>query len=482
MLIHVTRFIDVQSRLRAKVKDEVDAICSTLRMEGKSNTALLKEFEDIWNTDYAVNSPVIAARHPDPLQTPVAWSCIKKRLPAVASRVQVETMNGEAGDVRHYKEAKNGCYLIAIGGDKLSRGLTLEGLTVSFFLRASHMYDTLMQMGRWFGYRPGYLDACRLFITSELQHCYRFIAGAVVELRQDFDYMSLVGGSPADFGLRVRQHPAELEITSANKMRSGTEMQVSFADSLVETVVFSRQAAVLDKNAKALRTFLGRLGSPASLAGKPDYYSWRGVPAAKVIDFLRAYDNHPDSRRSRTDLLTDYIDAQTKGKPAELVEWTVVLINNKSNAKAAEKSYDFGGVLKGGLTFRDDFTPDGPCYTLRKRHLIDPKHELLDLVDDEPDEALKETIRLWERSTKKDPDEKQPDVPNGKGARIARARKRGLLLLYPITPKLEGRKADDAFFTAFAISFPASDSGKTVTYKVNNVYSDEAGGAYDPES
>ncbi len=78
-------------------------------------------------------------------------------------------MNGEAGDVRHYKDAKNGCYIIAIGGDKLSRGLTLEGLTVSYFLRSSHMYDTLMQMGRWFGYRPGYLDACRLFITERAE-------------------------------------------------------------------------------------------------------------------------------------------------------------------------------------------------------------------------------------------------------------------------------------------------------------------------
>ena len=65
------------------------------------------------------------------------------------------------------------------------------------------MYDTLMQMGRWFGYRPGYLDACRLFITGELQQWYQYIAGAIVELRRDFDYMALVGGSPADFGLRV---------------------------------------------------------------------------------------------------------------------------------------------------------------------------------------------------------------------------------------------------------------------------------------
>ena len=133
----------------------------------------------------------------DPLMTPVTWDCVKKRLAAVASRIQVETMNGEAGDVRYYKEAKNGCYIIAIGGDKLSRGLTLEGLTVSYFLRPSHMYDTLMQMGRWFGYRPGYLDACRLFITAR--------AAGLVPVHRVRD-----ARTPQGFRLHVadRRHPA----------------------------------------------------------------------------------------------------------------------------------------------------------------------------------------------------------------------------------------------------------------------------------
>lgn len=479
MFIHVTRFVDVQARLKAKVKAEVEAISSTLRMEGKSNTALMKELEEIWDTDYAPTSANIAARQSDPLLTPVGWDSVRKRLASVASRVQIETINGEAADVRHYKEAKNGCYIIAIGGDKLSRGLTLEGLTVSYFLRPSHMYDTLMQMGRWFGYRPGYLDACRLFITTELQQWYQYIAGATLELRRDFDYMAVVGGSPADFGLRVRQHPAELEITAANKMRSGTEMQISFADSLVETVVFSRQNTVKEKNAAAARKFFARLGPQRSLTGKPDYFSWQDVPSTDVVAFLKAYENHPESRRSRTDLLADYIEAQVDAE--ELLSWTVVLVNNKANAKSPEKRYDLGANLQGGLTYRVDFTPGGPCYSLRKRHLIDPKHELLDLDDNQLDEALKQTIGVWERSTKKKDENKAPEVPSGKGARNARDPKYGLLIVYPVTPDLSGRKMDDPFYTAFAISFPRSDSGKTVTYKVNNVYSDEFGGDYEPE-
>ena len=90
----------------------------------------------------------------------------------------------------------------------MSRGLTLEGLSVSYFLRASRMYDTLLQMGRWFGYRPGYVDLCRLYTTSELREYYSHITMATEELRREFDLMADRGMTPSDFGLRVRSHPA----------------------------------------------------------------------------------------------------------------------------------------------------------------------------------------------------------------------------------------------------------------------------------
>src|SRR5690606_13946831 len=107
--------------------------------------------------------------------------------------------------------------VIAVGGDKLSRGLTLEGLSVSYFLRASRMYDTLMQMGRWFGYRPGYLDLCRLYTTSEMADWFSVIAQATDELRGDFDRMAATGSTPREFGHRVRSHPGLL-VTSKVKM------------------------------------------------------------------------------------------------------------------------------------------------------------------------------------------------------------------------------------------------------------------------
>ena len=100
------------------------------------------------------------------------------------------SINGQSADtLEYYENEKTGISVIAIGGDKLSRGLTLEGLSVSYFLRASKMYDTLMQMGRWFGYRPGYVDLCRLFTSSELNEWFRHITMASEDLREEFDAM-----------------------------------------------------------------------------------------------------------------------------------------------------------------------------------------------------------------------------------------------------------------------------------------------------
>src|SRR5450755_2807986 len=79
--------------------------------------------------------------------------------------------------------------VIAVGGFSLSRGLTLEGLMVSYFLRNSMMYDTLMQMGRWFGYRPGYEDLCRVWMPEEAEGWYAHIADSIEELREELRVM-----------------------------------------------------------------------------------------------------------------------------------------------------------------------------------------------------------------------------------------------------------------------------------------------------
>src|SRR3954453_20136886 len=138
-------------------------------------------------------------------------------------------MNGASKDALDYYENRaTGLSVIAVGGNKLSRGLTLEGLTVSYYLRTSKMYDTLLQMGRWFGYRPGYLDLCRLYTSQELLDWYRDITIANEELGREFDAMADQGLTPKAYGLRVRSHPEGLLITAPTKMRHAREMKLSF--------------------------------------------------------------------------------------------------------------------------------------------------------------------------------------------------------------------------------------------------------------
>ena len=107
------------------------------------------------------------------------------------------------------------------------------------FLRASRMYDTLMQMGRWFGYRPGYLDLCRLYTTSELSEWFGHITDAAEELREEFDLMAASGSTPREYGLKVQSHSI-LMVTSRLKMRTARNLMLSFSGQLLETVALYR--------------------------------------------------------------------------------------------------------------------------------------------------------------------------------------------------------------------------------------------------
>ena len=138
---------------------------------------------------------------------------------------------------------------IAIGGFSLSRGLTLEGLTISYFLRGSMMYDTLLQMGRWFGYRTKYEDLCRIWMTPLAQDFYAQITIADTELRQELINLERSGSTPLDFGLKVRSHPDNLKITARNKFGSSTKQKkICLSDKFLETIDIKNDSAVIQQN------------------------------------------------------------------------------------------------------------------------------------------------------------------------------------------------------------------------------------------
>ena len=460
MLIHVTRFTDVQKKVAEQITTEMNNLRRQIEFDGMTpENQLMKELKRLWERDFTPTAVQMGASAP-------SWKDVVENLPRAATKISVRTINGNAEDILDYSRHPAGLSVIAIGGDKLSRGLTLEGLAVSYYLRPSKMYDTLMQMGRWFGYRPGYLDLCRLYTTKELVSWYEHITLASEELRREFDHMAALGKTPRDFGLRVRSHPDGLVITAANKMKTGTTMTVSYAGAVTETIQFER--STIASNLSLTERFVRDLGRPEnSDVSKP--LVWRDVDVDLVQTFLRQYLTHPGATKARAPLLTKYIDAQVAAR--ELTTWTVALVSKKPEAGDGTKtlSHAFGG-FDVGLTERKLSSVPGD-YTIKR--LLDPAHELIDLDEATVKNALDRTIERW-----KDPatnsryknKETAPTSPSGAVLREMRAPQRGLLLLYPLIPDGLGQA-----IVGFGISFPASDEAQAVEYVVNNTYWEQLG-------
>ena len=139
----------------------------------------------------------------------------------------MEYHNIQEIDYSRYEKEGKSLYIIAVGGSRLSRGITLEGLSVSYYIRTTRMYDSLMQMGRWFGYRPGYVDLCRLFTTNQIFEWFNHITMATEEMRNDFDEMTALHQRPKDFRLKVRNHHGLMTITSLAKLHFSQNIEIS---------------------------------------------------------------------------------------------------------------------------------------------------------------------------------------------------------------------------------------------------------------
>ena len=475
MLIHVTRYTSVQNDVHRQVESHVRLLRQRLtRRIGVEQT--IASLRSLWERDF--ESVTRRAVELDADSVPAGgsrWEAMEPLLPDVVSDVVVKTINGTAKDALDYTEHQNtGLTVIAIGGDKLSRGLTLEGLCVSYFLRASRMYDTLMQMGRWFGYRPGYVDLCRLYTTTDLTEWFGHITDAANELREEFEQMADRGGTPRDYGLKVQSHPV-LMVTSRLKMRTARSLMLSFSGTLGETVALYRTSPELERNLTATRELVALLGDPQVDPERQRHrqsarwkgFLWNDVPASRVLEYLSEYRTHPMAHRVNSTLLSEFIGKMLPH--GELTRWTVALIGGGTGRHVDLRRDITVAMLK--RTVKGDSLENR--YSIGR--LMSPRDEAIDLDDSEWNAALQRSIERADRERKP-----QPRAPSGPDIRhvrgfgapgVPRRPDRGLLFLYLLDPRLaEAGFADDTpAIAAFAISFPASNRGEKVEYKVNNV-------------
>jgi Z1 domain len=477
MLIHVTRLQDVQKRVGEQIGEHLQLLKDRIRY-GDINTPVEEELRLLWERDFVPTS----AWFPVDQAPPVSWAQVWPEVRPAAEKIQVRVVNGNSRDaLQYYDHRREGLSVIAIGGNKLSRGLTLEGLTVSYYLRASKMYDTLLQMGRWFGYRPDYEDMCRLYTTPALRDAYVEITAANDELRREFEAMTALDAKPQDFGLRVRTSPAGLEITARNKMRDGTRVKVSYSGDMPETVTFDMREATLTGNFRLLERFTTKLD--AARAHERDETTgsiiWSRVPAEEIADgFLDDY-LAGQAPRTKPAFIAEYIrNCQRVG---ELGNWTVRLVSSKTGQRKKIGPYEIGLIERARIN--ENITAE---QRYRIRRIVSPSDEAKDLIigSDQWNRAVDATRNATKGKLDKNGKEKnEPTFPSGTPLRYERDPDQAHLLIYPLKDPRPDQTPEAPPVVGFAISFPYSSHGvqTAAEYVVNKVWQQQVLGEPDFE-
>ena len=471
MLVHIVRYVKQQNKIKHKIKDYLENEVMDYITYG--DEAIEKELKAIWSENYCKKTVLLKAdfaRYMDGCRE-FKWLEIWNEIRRIVreKEILVYSVNGKSEDALLYKRHEGKPFnVIVVGGDKLSRGLTLEGLTISYFTRGSSTYDTLMQMGRWFGFRPGYLDLCRLFTTKLLRGYFAHISMATENLASQFDYMNDIAHStPEEFGLRVATHP-DLSITSKNKLRTGEESRRDFSANLSQTRVFDIDPVVFENNFDAVETLLMCIKNYRISAntyqlthegrkqpGK--HYFWQNVPSHDVITFFENYQTSRTATRSNSKYMADYV--REMSSVGGLTNWTVCLINveNKNYPR-----FDIAGLNVGAGIYRQEgrgvqsFDGSVSIHTMTSAG-----HEYFDYTDKQMTKV--NDIRLLHPTSE--------ETLNEYIRKQTRPFENGLLLLYPIADagELTKAKTDKTPF-GVAVVFPdRQGKGELQTYRMTDI-------------
>ncbi|WFE23305.1 Z1 domain-containing protein [Solwaraspora sp. WMMD937] len=317
MLIHTTHYIQPHIAMQGRVQ----ALISTIRADWQDG--------NIWDLDGCYRREAMRAKEVASVELP-AWSKVKQAIARVLSDVRILVDNGESDDRLDYDRVVDGKpvpeTVIAVGGGTLSRGLTLEGLVVSYFTRTSNTYDTLLQMGRWFGYRTGYEDLTRIWMQASLAEEFRFLALVEHEIRQDMAHMERMQVTPRQLGVRVRAHPGRLAIVARNKMQHADIVRITYAGRRLQTFIFDELGrSVIARNqdaAKELVTSCRKVVPERQILGLPRWI-FTDIPAQQITSFLKTYQFHPDQVGLHGDHMIGWIERAAPSNP-----WNVVVIGS----------------------------------------------------------------------------------------------------------------------------------------------------------
>jgi len=440
MMINVSRFVPVQKAVRDFLSLREKRIREAVR-----TNYMMPESVSSANGFMQGLKQVFDAEHAD---SGFTWPEVKAALNSVFDHLHLYVINSKSDEVLDYTRYEKegvGLTAIAVGGLSLSRGLTIEGLTVSYMYRNTRMYDTLMQMGRWFGYRPGFEDLCRVHLSRDSINWYSHIAAAAEELTQQVKRMRRDGLSPKDFGLYVRSHPDSLLITAANKMRSGQEVTVeqTFSGRLRESYVVSSDPDVNARNFELIvehwRDGFGGLPEEATEKG----VIFRDVPVTAIEGFLTRFECHSTFAGIKSDVV-NYLERIAEKRPL-----TDVLLISPSGIPG-ENPFTLRNQVR--VVGKDQ--PNGTAWRLNKDRVASRGDEKLGLSDAQRKEA--EALARGEDGTGAVSDTHYRMVRN-----------RPLLMIHSLEPR---NGAVTGPIAAFGVSFPYGDYSTTINVVVNKVW------------
>ncbi len=436
MLIHASRFTNLHEQIAIIINDYQRQLESDF-----SNFGMLDTPESQSSHIKATKDTFLA--HVQPLTDQESWPNVVRAIAEIIPTVAVKEVHQNSKRKPEYRSdiAAN---VIVVGGASLSRGFTLEGLSVSYFMRSTVFYDTLMQMGRWFGYRDGYEDLCRIYLPEKVIDYFQTIIEATEELISDLKIMADSNRTPYDFGLAVKQHPdSALQITARNKQRNVYEFYIDMKldGHLKETAYLPSKQVDRDRNFAVLKTILSELGDDFVKVGKTCI--WKNQSKEMVAEFLKSYKVFSrDSLGLTTRMPIDFIKKYVAEREDR---WDIALYSGEGKV----------------------FPEDNPIIRreIRQVTLKDGGYEV---KNRQVSSGTSESVTLS--------DSQREHVGNNRAAARALL-PRPLLMLHVL------QTGDDGDFVAFGVSFPgqSSDSSQPVRVKINTVYYKDLLNQIEPE-
>jgi hypothetical protein len=406
MLVHVSARTDDQARIAGALREQREIWAGAIRQGQRP--------DDIF-------APILAA-HLSGVELSAAPKAVFERAGEVLAGLDILELNSVAGENLAY-ESRTARHLVAVGGNRLSRGLTLEGLTVSYFLRTTSMADTLLQMARWYGFRTGYEDLIRIWTTEGIAHWFSELALVEQSLRDALQALARAGRRPEEMAIRLRAHSGLL-LTARNKAGLSSEVRDSWSGEHPQTVMLPlRNIDRLQENRLVAERLVSAAGTGRSTAGG---LLFQDIVPELICEFLRLYRTHDDVIAFRGAELAEWIEERVAA--GELTEWSIFIAGSEKGADIRLGGHRTGVVTRSRIS-RDSIGI-----------LIDPRHEGVDLPGG-PDAYRR----------------RNGDYDAG-AMRAARPSSEALLILYPLDPGPLDVLVTDAVI-AVALSLPTTSDG-----------------------